>query len=88
MHYALKGSVLYYASGLDICYALCVIPLMTISADKIRAVRTMLDESQTAFAARFGVRQTTVSRWETRGVPDHGPTKMMVERLLLEVGAG
>ena len=58
---------------------------MFISPDDILAMRLKLQESQTVFAARFGVRQTTVSRWETRGVPDHGPTKMMVEQLFREV---
>ena len=58
-----------------------------ISPEKIRAVRTKLEETRVVFAARFGVTPTTIYRWETRGVPDHGPTRMAVERLFQEVSA-
>lgn len=40
-----------------------------VTADDIRAARRALNESQSAFGARIGVDQCTVSRWETRGPP-------------------
>lgn len=53
-----------------------------LSKDDIRAARERVKESQTAFAARFGVTQPTVWRWENNGPPDRGPAKMFVEQII------
>ena len=50
--------------------------------EKIKAARERLGESQTAFGARFGVDQSTIARWEMRGVPDRGTARVAVENLL------
>jgi len=55
------------------------------SAEAIRAARERLGETQTVFAARFGVDQSTVHLWETRGLPKRGTTRALVERVLAEV---
>jgi DNA-binding transcriptional regulator YiaG len=39
-----------------------------VTADTIKAERNRLRETQTEFARRFGVDQSTVHRWETNGV--------------------
>jgi DNA-binding transcriptional regulator YiaG len=43
----------------------------------VKAVREHLGESQKTFARRFGVNQCTVSRWETEGLPNRGPLKLL-----------
>lgn len=48
--------------------------------------RHRIGESQTAFAARFGVNQSTLDRWETR-VPAHGAARKLIERVLNEMVA-
>lgn len=54
----------------------------------VRFLRTeILHESQTAFAERFGVDQSTVHRWETEGLPKRGAARHAVQRLIEEVGA-
>lgn len=55
--------------------------------DDIRAVRKHLGESQAAFAARFGVDQSTVHRWETEGVPSRGAARVAIENLLKSIEA-
>lgn len=39
-----------------------------VTADTIKAERHRLRETQTEFAKRFGVDQSTVHRWEANGV--------------------
>ena len=51
----------------------------------IKRLREERGESQTAFAAHFGVNQSTVQRWETRGIPDTALGRLIVERLLPEL---
>ncbi len=51
----------------------------------IRAERLALGESQIKFARRFGIDQTTLSKWETRGPPTRGPGLKLVERVLAEL---
>jgi DNA-binding transcriptional regulator YiaG len=51
----------------------------------VRTVRTSLGESQTAFAERFGVDQSAVSRWEKEGLPNRGAARNAVEKLADEV---
>lgn len=52
------------------------------TAKQIRSARAKLGESQTAFAARFRVDQSTIARWETYGPPERGPAAVVVEHLL------
>jgi DNA-binding transcriptional regulator YiaG len=56
-----------------------------IKAARIKAARIRLKESQTAFAARFGVDQATIHRWETEGLPRRGPARKAVESVLKEL---
>jgi DNA-binding transcriptional regulator YiaG len=51
----------------------------------VRTLRTSLGESQTAFAERFGVDQSAVSRWEKEGLPNRGAARNAVEKLADEV---
>lgn len=56
-----------------------------ITGDAIRAARERVGESQADFARRFGVDQSIVSRWETKGVPERGPAQALIERVLAEL---
>jgi transcriptional regulator with XRE-family HTH domain len=56
-----------------------------IKNHEIRAIRSALKETQTVFAARFGIDQTTLSRWETRGVPNDAITRFWVEKILQDM---
>jgi DNA-binding transcriptional regulator YiaG len=59
-----------------------------VTGAQIRSFRKdTLGESQAAFAARFGVHQSTVQRWEEKGPPPRGPGRVAIERLL-ESGKG
>jgi len=60
---------------------------MSITPEMVRAARDRLGESQAAFAARFGVYQTTVHRWETKGPPTRGAAGKAIERFLDEIKA-
>lgn len=53
--------------------------------DEIKHIRVRFGESQSEFARRLGVDQSTLSRWETRGLPDRGFTKEAIERRLAEL---
>ena len=57
-------------------------PMVTISKEEIRKVRDNLQETQAVFGARFGVDQATVHRWETRGIPARGTTRVLLENFL------
>ncbi|MDE2107218.1 MAG: helix-turn-helix domain-containing protein [Patescibacteria group bacterium] len=56
-------------------------------ADQLRAAREKVGESQAEFAERFGVDQSTVSRWESMGPPVHGPVRRMIEQIMSEIDA-
>jgi DNA-binding transcriptional regulator YiaG len=58
-----------------------------ISAAAIKSARDRLRESQTVFAARFGVDQATLSRWERGIIPTTGPAMALIERVLAELGS-
>ena len=60
-------------------------PAMMLTSDDIKAVRASLGESQAAFAARFGVDQATIHRWETDGLPKRGTARVAVEQMLAEL---
>ena len=57
---------------------------MTDSEVDIRALRERLGESQAAFGDRFGVDQSTIHRWETKGCPRRGPARRMIDDLVAE----
>lgn len=52
------------------------------SAAEIRRARESVGETQTEFAQRFGIDQSTVHRWETDGPPTRGPAAMAIEQIL------
>ena len=54
-------------------------------AIRLKAARERLTESQAVFAARFGVDQSTLHRWETDGPSDRGPAKTLIEKTLYEL---
>lgn len=58
-----------------------------ITGEALRAVREGLGEKQGPFAARFGVNQATISRWETEGPPSSGMAAKLIERVLGEIEA-
>jgi DNA-binding transcriptional regulator YiaG len=51
----------------------------------IRKARKQAGESQAEFAARFGVDQATLSRWEKFGVSDKGTARKLVELVLAQL---
>lgn len=57
-----------------------------MDAQLIREAREKVNESQAAFGERFGVDQSTVHRWETKGPPTGGPARKALERELAEIG--
>ena len=58
------------------------------TSDDIKRVRQSRGESQEAFAAHFGVDQSTIHRWETVGVPNRGPASVGIERVLADLERG
>ena len=58
-----------------------------IEPSEIRKLREDLGESQEVFGARFGVTQTAVSLWETKGPPTRGPVPTMLSALRIETVA-
>jgi DNA-binding transcriptional regulator YiaG len=60
---------------------------MRITGETLKAARAGVQESQTAFAARFGVDQATISRWETDGPPESGMAARLIERVLGDLTA-
>jgi transcriptional regulator with XRE-family HTH domain len=53
-----------------------------VSRETIRRVRTALGESQAQFGARFGVDQSAVARWETKGLPERGTARIAVSQFI------
>ncbi len=56
-----------------------------MTSDEFKALRKALGDNQTQFAARLGIDQSAVSRWEKRGVPRTGPARMAIEMLTREL---
>jgi DNA-binding transcriptional regulator YiaG len=56
-----------------------------ITSKRFIKARKAVGETQTTFAARFGVDQSTVHRWETNGVPDRGTAAFAVEHVIREI---
>lgn len=59
-----------------------------ITGEYIRLVREQLGESQQEFARRIGVHQTTLHRWETRGLPSKGVTARHVSQVICSLAKG
>ena len=58
-----------------------------LGPDSIKAAREKVGESQDTFGRRFGVDQSTIQRWETKGAPTRGSARMAIERVLVEINA-
>jgi DNA-binding transcriptional regulator YiaG len=56
-----------------------------ITAPEIRVARAWLNEDQITFARRFGVHQSTISRWEKIGPPQDGPFAVLIKHVLAEI---
>ena len=52
----------------------------------LKSLRERVGESQAEFGLRFGVDQSTIHRWETRGAPKRGPARIVIDRLIAEIG--
>ena len=52
-------------------------------AHALRKARERLSETQTQFAARIGVNQATISRWEEEG-PKNGPSRNTVRQAIAD----
>lgn len=50
-----------------------------MNAELIRKARELTKETQAVFGQRFGVDQSTVARWETKG-PPRGAARMALAR--------
>jgi DNA-binding transcriptional regulator YiaG len=56
-----------------------------IGAEDLRKAREALNETQWQFAARLGVNQGTVSRWERGRIPERGITQDFLRRRLNDI---
>ncbi len=63
----------------------CAYALGMVTGQQVKDARERLGESQEQFAERFHVDQTTVHRWETKGVPDRGTARVAIENLLRQL---
>ena len=57
-----------------------------VTAADIRAARARIDETQEQFGSRFGVDRSTVSTWESKGPPSEGTARILIERILADLG--
>ena len=53
--------------------------------NELKRIRIKFGESQTAFARRLGINQSTLCRWEANGLPDRAFTKEAVRQRLGEL---
>lgn len=56
-----------------------------LTGEQLRAIREGMKETQEEFGAHFGVDQSTVHRWETKGITDRGTTAVAIERILTDI---
>jgi len=56
-----------------------------ITSKAIRKARDALDETQAQFAARIGIDQATVSRWETGRLPKKGVAQALLRRVMEDI---
>jgi len=59
-----------------------------VTTEQIRELRAQLGESQAAFAARLGVTQPTIWRWEKNGVPADVRTQAFLRDALRQCSSG
>jgi hypothetical protein len=52
---------------------------------ELKAERKRIGESQSKFAARLGVDQGTLSRWEKRGIPKNGAAEVAVRGMFQQM---
>lgn len=57
-----------------------------IPANLVREMRDRAGENQVRFAARLGVHQSVISRWEKRGIPSRGVARKAIELLSVQLG--
>lgn len=55
-----------------------------ISGSDLKSLRKELGESQAIFGSRFGVHQSTIARWESRGIPTDGTAPFAVNRIFTD----
>lgn len=55
-----------------------------LTPEEIKVARKRLDETQSEFAARFGVHTLTVARWEQGKPPTRGAALKMLEAIIQE----
>lgn len=58
---------------------------LMVTGEDIREARKALKLSQASFARRIGVNQSTVHRWETRGLPMHGVAAKHISDFILKL---
>jgi DNA-binding transcriptional regulator YiaG len=58
---------------------------MPITSGAIRKARNALNETQAEFAARIGIDQATVSRWETGRLPKKGVAQALLRRVMEDI---
>ena len=56
-----------------------------ITAEELRRVRFDRKETQEQFGAHFGVKRTTILKWETEGPPNAGTALPLIKRVLAEL---
>ena len=56
--------------------------ILAMRPAEIKRLREERGESQTVFAAHFGVDQSTIHRWETYGIPDTAFGRLILDRVL------
>lgn len=56
-----------------------------ITGQIIKETRERVGESQAQFAARFGVNQSTVHRWEAEGPPSTGTARIVIEQVVSQL---
>lgn len=57
-----------------------------LTGEELKKARDSLGETQQQFCGRLGIDQTTLSRWETQGPPVQGPARIVIQRVLNEIG--
>jgi DNA-binding transcriptional regulator YiaG len=58
-----------------------------VSPKTIRRVRDALNETQEQFAQRIGIKQSTLSKWESGGAPIRYNQALLLQRILAEITA-
>jgi len=56
-----------------------------ITSEAIRKARDALNETQGQFAARIGINQATVSRWESGSLPKKGVAQALLRRVMDDI---